>query len=482
MYARELLAVLKSPVRAGRFGLLRVAVALGEAGRASLPAPVLRAAWRPGLSVVIPERGTPLLLQRALVHLRAALAGIAEPWEVIVVVNGEAAHRYADLQQRFPEVRWQFHTPALGFSGALEHGLAAAHFGGIYLHNSDMALADDALRKLLPWRAPHVFAVASQIFFDDPHKRREETGWGDLRLHCGRAELFDRTPEPDGVVRGGLYAGGGSSLYDAALLRRFAADTRSYAPFYWEDVDWGLQAWRSGLEVLFHPGSVAWHRHRATISRCYSADEIERIVVRNNLLFELRNLPVEWPALQRAAQANDATTKELAAPTSLAEIRKVRQARRRAPFPDIDVERTTRRYYGRPAAADGRPLVLVVSPSIQLLRQYDDARRAGRSCEGPRDRCRYILLSDESAARYLSSPERIDPFESVHLVGEGPHGSMDRGGRSMSRERAAAEFDRLVAVHRPDWVQVADAEPLARGTTASPHVRCPTVSGRSGPS
>lgn len=462
MNVRDLLALLRAPVCAGRLGLLRAAVALGEAGRSGPARPLLRATWAPGVSVVIPERGTPLLLKRALVHLRAALARIAEPWEVIVVVNGEPARTYADLRAGFPEVRWLFHEQALGFGGALEGGLAAARFGGVYLHNSDMALEENALGTLLPWRAAHVFAIASQIFFDDPQKRREETGWGDLRLRAGRAELFDRTPEPSGLVRGGLYAGGGSSLFDTALLKCFAAGTRSYAPFYWEDVDWGVQAWRNGLEVLFHPGSVAWHRHRATISRCYPADEIERIVARNGVLFALRNFPVDWPVLQRAARADNATTKELAAPTSLAEIRTVRQARRRVPFPNIDVERTTRHYYGHPATPDGRPLVLVVSPSLDLPRQDDGARRTWRLCEDLRDNCRYILLSDESAARVLSDTERIGPFESVHLVGEWPEGSTDRGGRSLSRERAAAELDRLVAVHRPDWVQVAYSNPLAR--------------------
>jgi GT2 family glycosyltransferase len=477
MHASAIAAVLNLPVRAGRLRLLKMAVALGEVGRIGSPAPILQAAWRPGLSVVIPERGTPLLLQRALAHLRAALASIVEPSEVIVVVNGEPARTYADLRRGFPEVRWLFREQPLGFGGALEHGLAAARFGSIYLHNSDMALEEDALGKLLPWRAPHVFAIASQIFFDDPHKRREETGWGDLRLHSDHAELFDRTPEPDGLVRGGLYAGGGSSLFDAGLLKRFAAHTRSYSPFYWEDVDWGLQAWRNGLEVLFHPGSVAWHRHRATISRCYAPEEVERIVARNRLLFELRNFPVVQSVLQRAGQADDATARELAAPTALAEIRRVRGSRHRVPFPDIDLERTTRCYYGSPAASDGRPLVLVVSPSLDLPARLDDARRTRRICKDERERCRFILLSDDSAASYVTGQERIDPFESVHLVGEGPDGSTNRDGRRRVRERAAAEFDRLVAVHRPDWVQVADAEPLSRGTTAFRAVPRPGGSG-----
>jgi glycosyltransferase involved in cell wall biosynthesis len=451
MRAGDLLAAIGAPVRAGRLGLLQAAVAFGDAAPAGQPGPVLRAAWAKGISVVIPERGTPLLLQRALRHLRTALAGIAEPWEVIVVVNGEPARSYADLRPRFPEVRWLHHERALGFGGALARGLAEARFGGVYLHNSDMALDEQALARLLPWRAPHVFAVASQIYFDDPAKRREETGWGDLRLRDGRAELFDRTPEPDGLVRGGLYAGGGSSLFDAALLRRFAGRTRSYAPFYLEDVDWGLQAWRNGLEVLFHPGSVAWHRHRATISRCYAAGEIERIVARNGLLLELRNFRDALPALRDAAKADDRTLRELAAPTSLAGIQQMRRARRRAPFPDIDIERTSRHFHRRPPAHQGGPALLVVSPHGRFAPPDDEALRTWRRLVDRRQGGRLILLGGDDAGEALAGSAATDAFDSIHLV----------GGRPAAGERLQAEFDRLLAVHRPDFVHVATPEPSA---------------------
>ncbi len=410
--------------------------------------------------MVIPERGTPDLLERALDHLGPALAGIAEPSEIIVIVNGAPPELYADLRARFPDVRWRFHKMPLGFNGALACGLAATRFGGVYLHNSDMALAADALTALLPWRASQVFAIASQIFFDDPGKRREETGWGDLRLQAGRAQAFERTPDPDGLVRSGLYASGGSSLYDTALLRRFSADTQGYAPFYWEDTDWGLQAWRHGLEVLFHPRSVAWHRHRGTIARFYTAGEIDRIVARNATLFELRNFRETLPARRYAEGSDWATLKELATRVSLAEIRRVRAARRRACFPDIDPERTTRRIYARPAAPDGRPLVLVVSPFCILPPRHGGAWRTWRLCEALSQRWRFILLSDEELAYGPASWDHIGPFDSVHLVGGRPNSPADRIGRirTHSHGKLQAELDYIAAVHKPELVQLEHIE------------------------
>src|SRR4029077_20904852 len=176
-----------------------------------------------GVSVVIPERATPDLLARALRCLMQALDRTPEPSEIIVVVNGVTMEDYVDLVAEYPRVRWEHSEEPLGFTGAILRGIAVARHGGVYLHNSDMAVEPDAIATLLPWRSPTVFAIASQIFFDDPAKRQEETGWGDLRIEDGRFHLFDRTPEPHTEVCSGLYAGGGSSLFDAKLLRLFAA-------------------------------------------------------------------------------------------------------------------------------------------------------------------------------------------------------------------------------------------------------------------
>lgn len=443
-------------IRAMRFSMLQQAVLSGDRGGSIEPGPVLRATWAPGISIVIPERDTPDLLDRALEHLQPALSQVTEPSEIIVVVNGAGPDRYTDLQARFPAVRWQFHVQPLGFSGALEQGLGAVRFGGVYLHNSDMTLEPDALAELLAWRTPQVFAIASQIFFDDPEKRREETGWSDMRLvGAGRSEMFERMPEDNGLVRSGLYASGGSSLFDTALLRRFSALTQGYAPFYYEDADWGVQAWHNGLEALFQPRSVAWHRHRGTISRFYPPAEIDRIVSRNAILFDLRNLQATLPVRLDAKASPWSTLKELSGRRTRTEINRVRKAARTAAFPTIDLTRTTDRTYSRPAIRDGRPLVLIVTPFNILPPRHGGARRIWHLCDALKDRWRFMLLSDEGGSYGAISRASIGPFESVHLISGRPNGGIGRINRieSHSHARLQEELNYLVAVHRPDLLQ-----------------------------
>lgn len=243
---------------------------------------------RSGIGVLIPERGTPEHLAACLASLAEAARATTEAIAVRVVVNGCDPAPYADLAMHHPGVVWEFEPRALGYGGAIERGLQGIEQDWVYLLNSDMVLAPEALATLLPWRDDRTFAIASQIFFSDPDRRREETGWTDFRISAGMTEHFDRTPEGKSV-RGHLYAGGGASLFRTDLLRRYASATGMYAPFYFEDADWGVQAGRAGWAVKFCPASVVTHAHRATIGRFYEAAEIARIVRRNQLQFEARH-------------------------------------------------------------------------------------------------------------------------------------------------------------------------------------------------
>jgi len=128
-------------------------------------------------AVLIPERGRPDELALTLAALRAARAQVDTPHRVRVLVNGAPPGDYRALQVEHADVEWQFDPRALGYHGAIARLLAASDEPWVYLLNSDMRLAPDALVQLLPWRAADVFAVASQIEFVDRARRREETGW-----------------------------------------------------------------------------------------------------------------------------------------------------------------------------------------------------------------------------------------------------------------------------------------------------------------
>jgi len=274
--------------------------------------PKLTAQLGAGISVVIPERDNVAELEACLASLEAAAARFTEPIEVIVVANGSLPEKYRSLQGRYPEIKWEFSERPLGFSRAVARGLQIASFDWVYLLNNDVVLDPDALVEASRHRRPEVFSIASQILLKDRTRFREETNWTSLFVENGLVAIHDRIPQSDDTVPG-FYAGGGASLFQKRLLQQFVR-VSVYEPFYWEDAEWGWRARKLGYGSLFCPKSIAHHTQRSTIDRHYAEDDIERVLQRNRLLFQLRNLTASGSisrVREEAALAPEAISRHL---------------------------------------------------------------------------------------------------------------------------------------------------------------------------
>lgn len=398
--------------------------------------------------VLIPERGRPDLLAATLAALKIALAAVQTPNTVQVLVNGSRRADYAMLQAAHADVHWHFVRRALGFHGAIRQLLLHCQAPWVYLLNSDMCLAPDALVAALPWRAPDVFAVASQIEFADPHRRREETGYTvPVTGPDGHLQLHDLLP-PDQSVRGHLYAGGGATLFQSAALRRYLPLSRAYAPFYFEDADWAMQAWAEGLSCLYCSNSRAIHVHRGTIGRYVAARTVERIVQRNLAHFRWRYGDLfqtpRWHGgkrdrLQAGLRGLNASH---------------RQARRRVVdslAADCLQHLHLQRYPHARRWREGLPRVLLVSPFAVLPVAHGGARRIAELARASADQIDWILLHDEAGADAVAATADDPLFRQIHPVGGRPHADQSLGARwtAHAHTRMRAELARLIASCQP---------------------------------
>jgi radical SAM protein with 4Fe4S-binding SPASM domain len=294
----------------------------------------------PGLSVLVPERDNVRELSDCLASVQAAARQWPEPIEIIVIVNGAPASAYASLQEQHPGVCWQFSAEPLGFRGAIRRGLRLARFDWVYLLNSDMVLEPGAFEEAGRCRSTEIFSVASQIVLKDGTRFRDETNWTALFVEDGLVTTHDRIPR-SGEIVDGFYAGGGASLFQKRLLRCFAR-VSAYEPFYWEDVEWGWRARKLGYRSLFCARSVAHHTRRSTIDRYFSPEEIDRVLLRNRFLFQLRNLTTTG-SLSRLCEELSCSPGSLGPyflrPSTLWEMACGRLWNHTAPRPDEDVLR-----------------------------------------------------------------------------------------------------------------------------------------------
>lgn len=241
-------------------------------------------------SVVIPNWNGRDLLEKYLPSVVAAMAGHPDN-EVIVVDNGSEDGSVELLREKFPQVRVIPLAKNLGFGGGSNTGFRAAKNDVVVLLNSDMRVAEDFLAPLLAaFDGPDVFAVSCQIFFSDPNKVREETGLTQAWWHRGMLRVRHRI---DDAITGPFpcfYGGGGSCAFDRRKFLELGGFDEVLKPFYLEDTDMGLMAWKRGWRVLYQPQSHVWHEHRGTIGKKFSASYIQSVLKKNFAIFVWKNI------------------------------------------------------------------------------------------------------------------------------------------------------------------------------------------------
>ncbi len=425
------------------------------------------------------------MLEDALTAVTLALAGVDEAREIIVVVNGAPLADYAALRQRYPDVVFLHSEAPLGFAGAVELGVAHARHEGIYLLNNDMVVEPHALSAVLALRAPDVFAIGSQIEQRSADGRREETGFIDWFTDRDGIRLFHADVPADAQPREHLAASGGAALFRREPLRTCLRASRAYDPFYWEDAEWGVQAWRDGWRVLYCPLSRAHHRHRATTTRFYEKAELERIVERNRWLFDARNGLTRHGAawlMTRLCALPYASQRELAPPRVARATWRQRIGSRRAPQPlappalahpdghATALHGVAYSFCLRASAPSSRPRLLLVTPFAVFPPRHGGARRVAALIAGLRPHFDIVLVSDEAFLYDARSFAYVDGLHAVHLVQRGTAAATDAGATLRERMQAhvhpALEQSVADAIARyaPRNVQIEHAElaPLVR--------------------
>jgi GT2 family glycosyltransferase len=258
--------------------------------------PADTAPGRRAASVVIPNWNGRDLLEKYLPSVVAALAADAGN-EIIVVDNGSTDGSAAFLRERFPNVRLLALDRNLGFGGGSNAGVRAAKNDIVVLLNSDMRVEPDFLQPLLDgFRNERVFAVACQIFFSDPSRRREETGLTEAWWRDGALRVSHRIDEAVTDLYPCFYGGGGSCAFDRRKFLELGGFDPLLQPFYLEDTDLGFLAWKRGWQVLYQPRSIVYHEHRGTIGKHFRAAQIQAVYRKNYLLFCWKNIH-EWRRL-----------------------------------------------------------------------------------------------------------------------------------------------------------------------------------------
>jgi len=86
-----------------------------------------------------------------------------------------------------------------------------------------------------------------------------------------------------------LHGGGGSCAFDRRKFLELGGFDALLRPFYMEDSDLGLMAWKRGWRIFYQPKSRVWHEHRGTIGRKFPRSYIDDVIRKNAILYAWKN-------------------------------------------------------------------------------------------------------------------------------------------------------------------------------------------------
>ena len=245
------------------------------------------------LSVIIPNYNGEELLLRYLPHTIESCEQSKEvsDYEIIIPDDASTDRSIEILRCEFPEVRVISSESNSGFSKNINRGIRSASKELVLLLNNDMQISSEMLTTLIPLVGSDVFGVNCAIV--SPETNDIQEGRKLLRKNRHKIHYTDDKGEYDAVET--MYLCGGNALIDRSKLLELDGFDEIYSPFYFEDMDLSLRAWRRGWKSLYTSRTSCLHQHSATINANFSREYVKYVFVRNRVLLNYRFMPCIVP-------------------------------------------------------------------------------------------------------------------------------------------------------------------------------------------
>ncbi len=239
-----------------------------------------------GISAIIPNYNGRLLLEQILPSLFAALQATALPYEVIVSDDFSTDQSTQFLQQHYPQVQTIRNTFNRGFAPTINAGIFKAQYDYVLLLNSDVKLQSDFFKPLLPYfDEADTFGVMGRILgWDDDviQDAAKYPSFHGVKIKTSRNYYLEQPAAEDRLYS--MYLSGANALVCRDKLLMLQGFNELFAPYYVEDVELCLRAWRLGWKCYYDHTAVCRHKTSTSIKSKDSKQNI-RVVYNRNKMF-----------------------------------------------------------------------------------------------------------------------------------------------------------------------------------------------------
>jgi len=249
-----------------------------------------------GISVIIPNYNGEGLLPQVLPTVITALNNSGVSSEIIVADDCSTDRSLQLLNEKFPVVKIVRNEVNSGFSVTSNKGIRSAKFDWILLLNSDVKLEPDYFKPLLKYtERSNVFGVMGRIIGWEDDKIQDGAKYpffhGVKIKTSGNYLLKNKEEMTDGLYS--MYLSGANAFMNKEHLLAIGGFNELFSPFYVEDFELSLRAWRLGYICYYDHKAICRHKTSTTIANGNKKENIKKIYNRNKMYLHAIHLSKE---------------------------------------------------------------------------------------------------------------------------------------------------------------------------------------------
>ena len=242
------------------------------------------------ISVVLPNFNGQDLLKSFLPYTFDALHACQIDFEIILVDDASSDNSVDWVKSNFPQIKIIQNPINKGFSYSCNRGIWESQGDLVFLLNSDIQLTPYYFQNQLKYfRKEDTFGVMGKILNSKNHQLEIGAKIPRRRGFSLKSDIqyLPRTPESWAPT---LFLSGANALIDRKKLIALGGLDEVFSPYYAEDLDLSVRAWRMGWKCYFDKESVCYHLGSKTIKSNNSSPRIKTTYFRNRMIFHAIHL------------------------------------------------------------------------------------------------------------------------------------------------------------------------------------------------
>jgi len=243
----------------------------------------------PSISVVIPNyNGSEILVETIRCAIKALETSQVTDYEIIVSDDASVDDSIQVIKANFQDVLVIQTLHNTGFAGNVNRGIFKAQKELIFLLNSDVHLTEGYFTSLIPMFANEkTFGVMGAIKDAETLKNQDGAKYPKIILYNIES---NKNIMSEKVILPTFFLSGANALIRASYLKKIGGFCELFNPYYSEDVELGIRAWRMGWELYFQPQAICFHETSSTIKKIDS-QSVQLIAKRNKYILHSLHLP-----------------------------------------------------------------------------------------------------------------------------------------------------------------------------------------------